>query len=142
MKKSEKSPATRSKTARRWVIAAIVAGIALPAGGIGALVYYGSVVLPEQNFANDVAACKKYDQLKTAAMKLPTMKETLHELSQAGNNSFELATKKGQVRYVLRDLGTLAVKELDPAKAEDVQSVTTKMVSIAQICEPLLKLSN
>ena len=134
MKKSAKSFWTLTK-------ALVIAGI-MAAVGIGWLVYYGSVTLPEQNLANDVAACEKYEELKSAAMKQPTMKDTLRELAQAGNNSFELATKKGQVRYVLRDLGTLAVKELDPAKAEDVQSVTTKMVSIAQVCEPLLKLAN
>lgn len=131
MKKTAKSFSTLTK-------ALVIAGI-LAAVGIGWLVYYGSVILPEQNLANDVAACEKYEELKSAAMQQPTMKDTLRELSQAGNNSFELATKKGQVRYVLRDLGTLAVKDLDPAKAEDVQSVTTKMVSIAQVCEPLLK---
>jgi hypothetical protein len=150
-----------NKRGNRNFVRAIIAIAAVFVLGLGGVIFYGTVTLPAQNKANDVAACKVflvgYQKAKAAFVKEETAKDHTpkvetavrayaDELVKGYNGGFKLVTDvNGTVGKGLKQLA-LARLQLDTqtqdAMATSFSTLDNTAATVEQVCSGVLDAAN
>jgi hypothetical protein len=159
MTSSAKTPG--KPAGNRNFIRAIIAVAVVFVLGIGGVIFYGTVTLPAQNKANDVAACKVflvgYQKAKVAFVKEETAKDHTpkaenavkayaDQLVKGYNDAFKIVTDvNGTVGKGLKQLA-IARLQLDTqsqdAMATSFSTLDNTAATVENVCSGVLDAAN
>jgi hypothetical protein len=152
---ARKASAPAPKGSRGWTIS-LIALSAVFVLGVSGTVFYGSVVLPAQNKAADLQACKIFEKgyasARMAFVKEATSKQHTPSLATAIDNyinplfaanhkAYKVANPSGDLSSALSDL---AVSRLSYESTKDSKNpvfpntVDQAAMAVEQLCTPII----